>query len=146
MFFLFRFALFFFLMIRRPPRSTRTDTLFPYPTLFRSHEQHPLEALEEPDPGEDEDEAQHQRPEDAPEQHPELELAGDREVAHDDRPDEHVVDREDLLDQVAGAVLTVGRAAPGDRTSAVSGQIVRVRLDRSGRRILQNIQVDDLYV
>src|SRR3546814_3751221 len=27
---------FFFLMIRRPPRSTRTDTLFPYPTLFRS--------------------------------------------------------------------------------------------------------------
>src|SRR3546814_6839670 len=28
---------FFFLMIRRPPRSTRTDTLFPYTTLFRSH-------------------------------------------------------------------------------------------------------------
>src|SRR3546814_9760008 len=29
--------LFFFLMIRRPPRSTRTDTLFPYTTLFRSN-------------------------------------------------------------------------------------------------------------
>src|SRR3546814_15477854 len=29
-------AFFFFLMIRRPPRSTRTDTLFPYTTLFRS--------------------------------------------------------------------------------------------------------------
>src|SRR3546814_16650031 len=27
---------FFFLMIRRPPRSTRPDTLFPYTTLFRS--------------------------------------------------------------------------------------------------------------
>src|SRR3546814_12997983 len=27
---------FFFLSIRRPPRSTRTDTLFPYTTLFRS--------------------------------------------------------------------------------------------------------------
>src|SRR3546814_12427580 len=26
----------FCLMIRRPPRSTRTDTLFPYTTLFRS--------------------------------------------------------------------------------------------------------------
>src|SRR3546814_18253741 len=26
----------FFCMIRRPPRSTRTDTLFPYTTLFRS--------------------------------------------------------------------------------------------------------------
>src|SRR3546814_7547032 len=29
-------VLFFFLMIRRPPRTTRTDTLFPYTTLFRS--------------------------------------------------------------------------------------------------------------
>src|SRR3546814_5216042 len=29
---------FFFLMIRRTPRSTRTDTLFPYTTLFRSAE------------------------------------------------------------------------------------------------------------
>src|SRR3546814_13192858 len=26
----------FFLMVRRPPRSTRTDTLFPYTTLYRS--------------------------------------------------------------------------------------------------------------
>src|SRR3546814_8848500 len=30
-------VLFVFLMIRRPPRSTRTDTLFAYTTLFRSH-------------------------------------------------------------------------------------------------------------
>src|SRR3546814_15754756 len=30
------YSLFFCLMIRRPPRSTRTDTLFPYTTLFRS--------------------------------------------------------------------------------------------------------------
>src|SRR3546814_11918325 len=36
---------FFFLMVRRPPRSTRTDTLFPYTTLFRSHHAgpHPAE-------------------------------------------------------------------------------------------------------
>src|SRR3546814_4930072 len=33
---LLHITLFFFLMIRRPPRSTRTDTLFPYTTLFRS--------------------------------------------------------------------------------------------------------------
>src|SRR3546814_18713046 len=39
---------FFFVMIRRPPRSTRTDTLVPYTTLFRSpaddcarHSDHP---------------------------------------------------------------------------------------------------------
>src|SRR3546814_12813050 len=33
---IFFLCIFFFLMIRRPPRSTRTDTLFPYTTLFRS--------------------------------------------------------------------------------------------------------------
>src|SRR3546814_17148908 len=27
-------------MIRRPPRSTRTDTLFPYTTLFRAYDRH----------------------------------------------------------------------------------------------------------
>src|SRR3546814_5442401 len=32
-------------MIRRPPRSTRTDTLFPYTTLFRSHSQEIAEQL-----------------------------------------------------------------------------------------------------
>src|SRR3546814_21082347 len=30
------FLFVFFLIVRRPPRSTRTDTLFPYTTLFRS--------------------------------------------------------------------------------------------------------------
>src|SRR3546814_6327647 len=32
----------FFLMLRRPPRSTRTDTLFPYTTLFRSRRKRDL--------------------------------------------------------------------------------------------------------
>src|SRR3546814_5952112 len=43
-------------MIRRPPRSTRTDTLFPYTTLFRSHHHsqvdlrvdHVLDAISDP--------------------------------------------------------------------------------------------------
>src|SRR3546814_12467562 len=34
---------FLFLMIRRPPRSTRTDTLFPYTTRFRSQHGYGLE-------------------------------------------------------------------------------------------------------
>src|SRR3546814_18548428 len=34
---LYECIVFFFSMIRRPPRSTRTDTLFPYTTLFRSY-------------------------------------------------------------------------------------------------------------
>src|SRR3546814_16471154 len=33
---MFHFPFVFLLIIRRPPRSTRTDTLFPYTTLFRS--------------------------------------------------------------------------------------------------------------
>src|SRR3546814_15599420 len=37
--------LFVFLMTRRPPRSTRTDTLFPYTTLFRSPARWALAAL-----------------------------------------------------------------------------------------------------
>src|SRR3546814_6986029 len=39
----------FFLMIRRPPRSTRTDTLFPYTTLFRSgnHRGQPQRRIEQ---------------------------------------------------------------------------------------------------
>src|SRR3546814_1369961 len=36
LFLILRMLIFFCLMIRRPPRSTRTDTLFPYTTLFRS--------------------------------------------------------------------------------------------------------------
>src|SRR3546814_3564974 len=44
------FILIFFLMIRRPPRSTRTDTLFPYTTLFRSHlAGHPAVHREQPE-------------------------------------------------------------------------------------------------
>src|SRR3546814_8632213 len=38
----------FFLMIRRPPRATRTDTLFPYTTLFRSERLLPAEQGLEP--------------------------------------------------------------------------------------------------
>src|SRR3546814_1032104 len=42
LFFSLLFGVVFFLMIRRPPRSTRTDTLFPYTTLFRSQRIQPL--------------------------------------------------------------------------------------------------------
>src|SRR3546814_17909423 len=37
-------------MIRRPPRSTRTYTLFPYTTLFRSAVADPVRALTNPNP------------------------------------------------------------------------------------------------
>src|SRR3546814_15881506 len=40
-----------FLMIRRPPRSRRTDTLFPYTTLFRSRRLHQQPVAESGDLG-----------------------------------------------------------------------------------------------
>src|SRR3546814_17923876 len=39
----------FFFMIRRPPRSTRTDTLFPYTTLFRSDRRRTPQSYADPD-------------------------------------------------------------------------------------------------
>src|SRR3546814_6770055 len=64
-------TIFFFLMIRRPPRSTRTDTLFPYTTLFRScRGDDPVDpALFEHDDGE---------------------LHADRRVGRTSRPDEEI--------------------------------------------------------
>src|SRR3546814_19182419 len=41
-----QFVFLFFLMRRRPPRSTRTDTLFPYTTLFRSLDLHAFLGLD----------------------------------------------------------------------------------------------------
>src|SRR3546814_19638412 len=51
--FMLVFVFFFFLMIRRPPRSTRPDTLFPYTTLFRSGfaQQSEGKAIIESEPG-----------------------------------------------------------------------------------------------
>src|SRR3546814_5504284 len=43
------FTRLFFLIIRRPPRSTRTDTLFPYTTLFRSDGVAAVRRTERPD-------------------------------------------------------------------------------------------------
>src|SRR3546814_1043404 len=42
-------------MIRRPPRSTRTDTLFPYTTLFRSDHGRRAGGIDPGDPGPDRD-------------------------------------------------------------------------------------------
>src|SRR3546814_3661280 len=42
-------------MIRRPPRSTRTDTLFPYTTLFRSAEPQPANQAADADQADEDD-------------------------------------------------------------------------------------------
>ena len=104
--------------------------------LHRGHEQEraedvedPVEALEQRDAGEDEHGPQHEGTEDAPEQHAELVAVGHADVAEDHRPDEDVVDREALLDQVAGQVLTRGGAA-GDHAEHAPRTRVRARSTR----------------
>src|SRR3546814_13800029 len=81
-------------MIRRPPRSTRTDTLFPYTTLFRSPE---ASRDRTRDGGDDEKADQHggQRLAGG-RQHVGERVAGPRHP-HDEE-DQHVEDREDVPD------------------------------------------------
>src|SRR3546814_2763282 len=66
-------------MIRRPPRSTRTDTLFPYTTLFRSDldagARHADDALEWP-PGQRRDSQRHDAAHDRPPRHEWRPLSG----------------------------------------------------------------------
>src|SRR3546814_15112249 len=136
-------SIFFFLMIRRPPRSTRTDTLFPYTTLFRSIV---------------DDRRRHHRQQ----RHHALliALAGDQQrlLAWSRR---HAAGQgQRLADAQAAAIqqqqpCTVALAAPvvvaelgdgGDgllyRTSVVEGQSGSVRVDIGGRRILKKTKQD----
>src|SRR3546814_11933319 len=86
--------LFFFLMIRRPPRSTRTDTLVPYTTLFRSlraRELHaPRHALGRSRP-------QIFRAEFARERHPALRHLADLRFQRHDRSEEHTSELQSLM-------------------------------------------------
>src|SRR3546814_18954163 len=101
-----------FLMIRRPPRSTRTDTLFPYTTPFRSDAaQHALQSpLEAARLGTLADQL--------------VDVLRCRQRSQQQR-DQH----------------DTGRDQPdrpeADRKSVVSGKSVSVRLDLGGRRILK---------
>src|SRR3546814_19397104 len=82
----------FFVMIRRPPRSTRTDTLFPYTTLFRSREvrrdeaadrraQHGAEQRRDADPGHRADQVR----------------LRDRAQQHEARSEEHTSELQSLM-------------------------------------------------
>src|SRR3546814_18876133 len=133
-------------MIRRPPRSTRTDTLFPYTTLFRSH--------------------------DVAAAVPAVEVAHHADALRVGRPDgeAHAFDAFDaarmraaLLEDAAvrplGHQVTVAlaeerreavgvldvprrvaepRAHPTDPTSVGAGRVLRVRISIAGCRILKN--------
>src|SRR3546814_3949432 len=94
------FFSFCFLMIRRPPRSTRTDTLFPYTTLFRSLEE--AERKEDENGGIDQREPPQTiaivgvRHRDSPSMRP-LGLAGKPAGAWPGRSEEHTSELQSLM-------------------------------------------------
>src|SRR3546814_20665056 len=96
--------MFFFLMIRRPPRSTRTATLFPYTTLYLAY--HAARELAKATPG--------VYPPINIINHPTARLAKERGYIYD-----HDVD---------------GAFSGQDRKSVVEGKSVSVRGDLGGRR------------
>src|SRR3546814_18298854 len=103
----------FFLMIRRPPRSTRTDTLFPYTTLFRSVA----------------------RPE---RRNPEIRTPQRHTGGNNMSGLIAWLETLNEADSKARSVLRRSLAFdPGDRKSFVSGKSVSVRVDLGGRRIIK---------
>src|SRR3546814_5694291 len=90
-------------MIRRPPRSTRTDTLLPYTTLFRSadHEQHAdgedhrIEAVRAPQRRRRQQKAEH-REKDHPERNGREQARG-REAHRAQRSEEHTSELQSLM-------------------------------------------------
>src|SRR3546814_19668545 len=115
----------FLLMILRPPRSTRTDTLFPYTTLFRSHSfpafcrtpaSVPPKCLQPPQ------RAAH-RPASLPPRPKRAQSASARHCALQ-----------------ASATVQRLKAPPSDRKSVVQGKGVSVRVDLGGGRCIRKQQ------
>src|SRR3546814_17958094 len=108
----------FFSMIRRPPRSTRTDTLFPYTTLFRSNIE------------------RQQR-----HQHPVQEsgaVVDGVSANHPGQPRDHGPQRHQRQSgRQRDDGFGFGACNRQDRKSVVSGKSVSVRVDLGGRRIIK---------
>src|SRR3546814_11654163 len=122
-------------MILRPPRSTRTDTLFPYPTLFRSQALYVRGVIFRP--------ILHQRrrrAEARAQRRRERARAARRflPAAVEERLQRHAVANPERADAL-GAVDLVARdrdTITGDRKSVVQGKRVYVRVDHSGCRTI----------
>ena len=114
------------------------------------HQQQPPEPADQCAAQHDEERPQRKCAEDAPEQHPVLILQRDRQRGEQHRPDEHVVDAERLLDQVAADVLAERGAAvhhrDDDRERQTAhhpdGRLDRCFLGRRRVRLAVSVQVD----
>src|SRR3546814_18185875 len=109
-------------MIRRPPRSTRADTLFPYTTLFRSelggiHEAHVETARQMP-----------------PHLQQNARIAA---LAHGDLQPLAVPRQHHHAMLARKGIGDISRAESEDRKSVVEGKSVAVRVNLGGRRIIK---------
>src|SRR3546814_18319434 len=126
-------------MIRRPPRSTRTDTLFPYTTLFRSWRRAVLAATRRAANAYAETRSHHHR----------WRARRESTSSASDVDSQHRESRADLehprvlprLGQLAAGGQTRSRA---DRKSVVEGKSVSVRGDRGGRRIIKKKKTKEI--
>src|SRR3546814_12935028 len=132
-------------MLRRPPRSTRTDTLFPYTTLFRSRQEgrgiglvNKLRAYRLQDQGFDTVEANQRlglpaEARDFPVAARMLDLLGVRSIRL-------LTNNPAKVAALEAAGICVKERVPHqlpDRKSVVSGKSVSVRVDLGGRRFFQ---------
>src|SRR3546814_5611528 len=83
-------------MIRRPPRSTRTDTLFPYTTLFRSAEQ-PFRSLRHGISEQGKPEIQSEQATDKGQRHDIFQPVFDQEDGDEERSEEHTSELQSLM-------------------------------------------------
>src|SRR3546814_13013453 len=134
-------CLLFFVMIRRPPRSTRTDTLFPYTTLFRSRRSQRRVGRQDPQPalrqaGKRAGFRTAQRCEPT---HPGLREAANEEIR--ERRSRLTIPGCRDLDAVDEVKIQVRIGAQGEeviaRKRVVSGKSVSVRVDHGGVRIIK---------
>src|SRR3546814_18847363 len=115
-------------MIRRPPRSTRTDTLFPYTTLFRSVVAFELRRAKSPVPA-GEGRERHHFPFGIA--HVPLVEVFRRDAGIDRALYEHI-----LHPTAVDDVVHVSRP-PGDRKGDLSGKSVAGRVNQGGRRSIK---------
>src|SRR3546814_13122760 len=109
-------------MIRRPPRSTRTDTLFPYTTLFRSASYR-----------------RHTRFHVAPRRSHSRPIRVYRDDARGDCPRETTQTLAPTVENQSDRIRKPALGRP-DRKSVVEGKSVAVRVDLGGRRIINKKQ------
>src|SRR3546814_11005267 len=129
-------------MIRRPPRSTRTDTLFPYTTLFRSFiKKLNLGATSAENEMRDLERYYLETDQFLKSLRGEAHLVVGRKGSGKSAIFLQLRDAERDKNRHKNIVLDLTPDSYKDRKSVVSGTSVSLRVDLGGRRIIQNINI-----